>query len=291
MLFKPGERDAATERIVDELANDERIEAAVITGSLGAGRADRWSDIDLTGVVSVSASVDDVVADWMATMYAEWPVAHHYENAFGSTEVRGFLLADGMVVDLAFTPAADFSVWAPVAVAFDRTGTATTAAAKVEPWSPTPDWKGQAGFAWHDVLHATAAASRGRNWQALFYLQRVRNRTLILASDRRGWDADEFTRVDDLPGDELEVLHATLVSDLDTATLLRAIEVATSAFLAELKHGDPDLADRIAEPLMTVVGAAIAARGRDQGRVTTAGVRFTLPEWPTLSAASLPKVY
>jgi hypothetical protein len=146
-------------------------------------------------------------------------------------------------------------------VAFDRTGTATTAAAKVEPWSPTPDWIGQAGFAWHDVLHATAAAARGRHWQALFYLQRVRNRTLILASERRGWDADAFARVDDLPDDELEVLHATLVSDIDTATLLRAIEVATSAFLAELKHGDPDLADRIAEPVTTVVGAAIAAEG------------------------------
>jgi len=40
MLFTPSERDAATERVVEELKADARIEAGVITGSLG-GRTRR----------------------------------------------------------------------------------------------------------------------------------------------------------------------------------------------------------------------------------------------------------
>jgi len=56
----------------------------------------------------------DVVADWVARMYAAWPVVHHYVNDFEGTEVRGFLISNGLVIDLAFTSAAGFSVWAPV---------------------------------------------------------------------------------------------------------------------------------------------------------------------------------
>lgn len=36
-----------------------------------------------------------------------------------------------------------------------------------EPWSPTPNWAGEAGFAWHDVLHACLAVIRYKPWQAL----------------------------------------------------------------------------------------------------------------------------
>jgi len=256
-IFSVSDRDATLARVLDLLEADPRIEAAVITGSLGADRADRWSDFDLDAIVAEGAACEEVAAEWVERLYRELPVAHHYETAFGTTLVRGFLLSDGLLVDLAFTPRSDFSVWAPVRVAFDRTGVATAAAAAMEPWSPTPDWRGEAGFAFHDVLHACTAANRGRPWQALYYLQRVRNRTLALASERHGFDSDEFTHVDELPPDERDPLLATLVTDLDRASLLGAIEVATRAFLDELQRGDPTLAHRLSEPLSTFVRASI----------------------------------
>ncbi len=255
-IFSASDRNATLARVLDLLEADQRLEAAVITGSLGAGRADRWSDLDVAGVVADAESCEPVAADWVALVYREFPVAHHYENAFGTTLVRGFLLDNGLVVDLAFTPSADFEVWAPVRVALDRTGAATKAADAWQPWSPTPDWRGEAGFAFHDVLHACVAGNRGKPWRALYYLQRVRNRTLALSSERRGLDADELQHVDELPPEERDPLLASLVTDLEPATLLEAIEVATRAFLQELRRGDPALADRLAGPLSMFVDAS-----------------------------------
>ena len=172
-------------------------------------------------VVGEGEDCEAVAGDWIERMYRELPVAHHYRTAFGTTVVPGFLLENGLEVDLAFTPSAEFSVWAPVRVAFDRTGVATRAAETPESWSPTPDWSGEAGFAWHDVLHACVAANRGKPWRSLYYLQRVRNRTLVLASERHGFDSDEFTHVDELPATDRDPLLGSLVSDLERTSLLR----------------------------------------------------------------------
>jgi hypothetical protein len=255
-IFSPAERDAALARTLELLEADARIDAAVITGSIGAGRADRWSDFDVAGVVAAAESAETVAGDWVSLMYEEWPVAHHYETSFGTSLVRGFLLANGLVADLGFTPSADFEVWAPVRVAFDRTGVATRAAEASKPWSPAPDWRGEAGFAWHDVLHACVAANRARPWQSLFYLQRVRNRTLSLASERHGHDADEFAQVDSLPSGDRDPLLGSLVASLDRNSLLAAIEVVTRAFLAELRRGNQELAGRLESPLLEFVGAS-----------------------------------
>ena len=189
-MFTASDRDATLARAIELLQADPRIEAALVTGSIGRGEADRWSDFDLAAVVADGQSAEKVAADWDAISYREWPVAHHYETAFGTTLVRGYLLENGLLADLAFIPVADLSVWAPVTVAFDRGGSVTAKAKNRQAWSPSPDWRGEAGFAFHDVLHACVAANRGRGWQSLFYLQRIRTRTLALASERHGWDAD-----------------------------------------------------------------------------------------------------
>ena len=153
-IFSEADREAALTRAIELLQADERIEAAVITGSIGRGQADRWSDFDIDAVVAAGASCEDVARDWDAIARRTWPVAHHYETAFGSTLVRGYLLDTGLLADLAFTPIAEFAAWAPVRVAFDRVGTVTARAAAWQPWSPTPDWRGEAGFAAHDAIHA-----------------------------------------------------------------------------------------------------------------------------------------
>ena len=45
------------------------------------------------------------------------------------------------------------------------------------------------------------------------------------------------------------------MTSLDEASLLEAIEAGTRAFLVELRRGDADLADRLAEPLLAFVTA------------------------------------
>lgn len=255
-MFEEWDREAVLARALELLEADERIEAAVLTGSLGARVMDRWSDLDITAVIAAGESSERVAAAWVILVYDEWTVVHHYETSFGSSVARGFLLEDGLVLDLAFDPIVDFSVWAPVRVAFDRTGITTRIAEAPETWSPTPDWRGESGFAWHDVLHACTAAVRGKPWQSLYFLQRVRNRTLALACERHGLDSQDFKHADELPAEKTDPLLASLVGDLSAASLLAAIEVATRSFLEELRRGEPALADRLRRPLLGYVEAA-----------------------------------
>lgn len=268
MIFSADDREAVLSRVLELGEADHRLEAAVLTGSIGSDSADRWSDIDVAFVVSDTESCEMIAEDWKEGCYRSLPVAHHYETAFGTTLVRGFLLDNGLEVDISFTPSAEFTVWSPVSVVFDRRGRTTQIAAVPEEWVPTPDWQGQAGFAWHDVLHACVAANRNKPWQSLFYLQRIRNRTLALASERRGIDADEFKHVDELPAAELEPLTASLVNDLSAASLIEAIDVATRAFLDELRRGDPRLASGLAQPLAAFLDASrewVAETGLELG--------------------------
>lgn len=255
-MFTEADREAVLGRAVGLMTDDPRVEAVVLTGSLGRGQGDRWSDIDLGAVITSADDVEAVTAEWEALAYREWPVVHHYATEFGTTRVRGFLLRHGLILDLGFTPIGDFEAWAPLNVLLDRTGRATNVAESWTAWSPTPDWRGEAGFAMHDVLHACVAANRARLWQSLYYLQRVRNRTLSLASERHGFDAEEFSRVDDLPATETSAVESTLVPNLRSDVLLDAIDLATRAFLDELSRHDQELAGRLAEPLLLIVAAS-----------------------------------
>lgn len=254
-MFGDHERETALARALELLRADQRIEAVVLTGSLGRQAMDRWSDLDIAAVITAGEAAERVASEWVDLVYRQWPVVHHYENSFGPSLVRGFLLEDGLVLDFGFDPVEDFRVWAPVRVVFDRTGTATQAAAAPEVWTPTPDWRGESGFAWHDVVHACSALARGKAWQSLYFIQRVRNRTLALACERCALDAQDFKHADELPAGERDPLLASLVGDLSTPSLLAAVEAATQTFLGELRRGDPELADKLSKPLLGYVEA------------------------------------
>jgi hypothetical protein len=252
-LFTPEERKEIAERVSHLLGNDERIEGVLIVGSL-AGQSDRWSDVDIEVIVADNEELPAVTADWVGNLYDLLPVVHHFQTAFGDTLVRGFLLENLLEVDLAFDQAPSFSIWSPARVMFDRTGRVTDVAnAHTQVDLYAPDLADEAGFAWHDVLHACTAVRRGRPWQGLWYMERVRNLTLKLAQERRGFYADFFDYVDDLPVEELTPLKGTLVVSLAPESLLGAIEVAARTFLAELRHGKPALADRLEGPLLEFV--------------------------------------
>jgi hypothetical protein len=200
-IFTSRDREATLARLLELGEADGRLDAAVLTGSLGAATADQWSDIDLDFLVKDDASCEHTAADWVELCYAEFPrraITRHVGS--------------------------------------------------------DPRLVGRAGFGRHDVLHACVAANRGRLWQSLFYLQRVRNRAL--ASERHGLDAEEFQHVDDLPPPEREPFLGSLVARLDQASLLDAIGSATRGFLEELARGDPSLAARLRAPLLAFVAAS-----------------------------------
>jgi predicted nucleotidyltransferase len=256
-MYTADDRDAIVDRLVALFDDDLRIEAVFLVGSLAAGSDDRWSDIDLE--VAVRGSAHELADEWAQQMYAELPVVHHYETTFGTSVLRGFLLGNLLEVDLSFISATDLSIWPPVRLLFDRSGVGAKTLAEPAEWtSEAPDYAGASGFAWHDVFHACIAVRRGRLWQALWYLERVRNRTLRLASERHGWYAEFFDYVDDLDPVERDLLLGSLVGELTADRLLAAVEASTEGYLAELRRGAPELADQLTPALQEFVRIARA---------------------------------
>jgi predicted nucleotidyltransferase len=234
-LYTPDERDAIATRLRELIADDERVAHVELGGSGASGYADRWSDVDL--VVKVAEGLDQrEVADALVErIYAAVPVLHHFAIAFGDEHVRGFLLENLLEVDLGFQPA---------------TGR------EDGDW-PGPDPDREAGFAWHDAVHAGVAAARGRPWRAQYYIGLLRWRTLALATHRLGLELGEYKGVDDLPAEILDPLEEALPRSLDPAELSRAARAATRAFLGELRQARPELSDRLAEPLLEFLDASL----------------------------------
>ncbi len=232
-LYTPEERDEVATRLTDLISADERVERVELSGSGVEGYRDRWSDVDL--VVTVRAGIDQLeVADaWIPRAYDSLPVLHHYAVSFGDEHVRGFLLENLLEVDLGFRPGhASEGEW------------------------PAPDADGEAGFAWHDVLHGAIAVARGHPWRAQYYVGLLRWRTLALATARLGLLLDEYKDVDDLPVELLEQLDDALPRSLEPDELRRALRAATDAFLHELRITRPELAERLAKPLDGFLAAA-----------------------------------
>jgi predicted nucleotidyltransferase len=232
-LYSPAERDEVAQQLLELLREDEQIAGAELSGSATTGYTDRWSDVDVTVTVADGVDQGEVADSWIPHVYEALPVVHHFAVAFGEHHVRGFLLENLLEVDIGFQPeTSDEGEW------------------------PGPDAESEAGFAWHDVLHAGVAIARDRPWRAQYYIGLLRWRTLTLACDRLGADFSEYKGVDELPPDLLAELEPALPRSLEHDELVRAARAGTSAFLAELRMHRPQLAERLEPPLLAFLDEA-----------------------------------
>lgn len=233
-LYTPEERDQVAARVLAQLRADERAERVELSGSGVHGYADRWSDVDILVVAGKGVDHRNLADSWTARMYELFPVVHDFRVSFGEEHVRGVLLENFLEVDLGFQP------WR----AAGEEGSTER--------DLSPD--AEAGFAWHDVLHAAVAIRRGRPWRAHYYIGLLRWRTLALA----GADMSEYKGADDVRAQLLEALADTLPRSLDAAELLRATRAVVPLFFAELRAYDAgtethyaELADRLEPRLLS----------------------------------------
>jgi hypothetical protein len=233
-VYTPEERDEVAAQLIDLIGRDKRVERVELSGSGTTGYVDRWSDVDLYVTVGAGADQQEVADSWITRVYDALPVVHHFAVAFGEHHVRGFLLESLLEVDIGFQPSVD----------------------EDGEW-PGPDAESEAGFGWHDVLHAGVAIARGRPWRAQYYIGLLRWRALALATDRLGVDFGEYKGVDDLPGELLATLEDALPRSLERDELARAARAATTAFLGELRLHRPELAERLEPRLFTFLDEAL----------------------------------
>jgi hypothetical protein len=246
-MFTPEERGRLRAHLLEHGVNDPRISGGAITGSLAAGREDRWSDIDLAFGVRDAAEVRDVLSDWTAHMYQQHHAVHHLDVHAGAWIYRVFLLPGTLQVDLAFVSAAEFRALAPTF----QLMFGTAQEAREFPTQPAGDI---IGFAWLYALHARTCIARGQLWQAEYMISGVRDHALALACTRHGLPAVHGRGLDKLPADVAQKFAGSLVRQLDSSELLRAFRVAIQGLLSEIRNVDEELAERLQGELAIMAG-------------------------------------
>ena len=158
-VFTVAEREAIRAGLMERAQEDARVVAAALTGSAVAGTEDELSDIDLGFGIADGVPLAEVIADWTEAVAREQDMVTHWDLPYGPTTFCIFLLASGLQIDLAFTPAAQFGSYGPnFRLLFGEEG-------EREPVAPQPREQ-LVGWAWVFAVHAGRCIERGLPWQA-----------------------------------------------------------------------------------------------------------------------------
>jgi predicted nucleotidyltransferase len=225
-MFSVRDRDRVRNRVLELAANDARVVAGAVVGSLAHGEGDAWSDLDLTFAVEDNVSVLEVLEHWTRSLVEEFDAAHLFDLPSGASIYRVFLLPGCLQFDLSFTPASNFGAIGPkFKVLF---GTAVE-----KPHIQPPSAHELFGYAVHHALRARICIERGRSWEAEYWISSTRDYALSLACRRRGLPAHYGRGIDDLPAEVRETFAGALASSLEREELLRCLCVAIEGLLRE----------------------------------------------------------
>ena len=184
--------------LVGRLRDERSIEGAFLGGSLAAGRADDFSDVDLAVVAAegheeeaweLRADLTLVPGPPLRTLERAWPGARMVACIYGSQAYPPL----GLEVDIAFCALAEVDApmpYAPSQVVLDRSGRLARALAGV-PSAPTEAFLGgeverrRSWFAFytHDAL---VAERRGDLPQLAFLLGQMVEAIVVVAAARHG---------------------------------------------------------------------------------------------------------
>jgi hypothetical protein len=253
-MFTVGQRGALRERVLRLAADDDRVVAGAVVGSLAVDNGgDRFSDLDLTFAVADEVPVTAVLAEWTSTLIDELDAIRLADLESGPTVYRVFLLPDALQLDVSMTPAAQFRHAGPrFRLVFGDT--APDESADSPPpgrlFIPTPAVAADL-FGWAVIyaLHAGACIERRRVWQAEHYVGAVRDHALSLACLRQGLAAVQARGYDDLPAETLARFAGTHVAAAEPEALRAALAASVSALLREGEDADLVGATVVAERL------------------------------------------
>ena len=215
-MFTVEERNRVRDLLVEMGRTDRRLVAGALVGSTAAGGGDRWSDLDLTFGLAGNATLDDVLADWTASLKSQFGAVHLFDLPHLSTMYRVFLLPGNLQVDLSFTPGNKFLGHG---LKYDLLFGNPLERQQSKPFSPEHVF----GLAVVYLLHACACIARGRMWEAEYSISAARDQALLLACHHRGLKTTYGRGFDDLPPEVLEPFNRALVGSLEKAQLLRVL--------------------------------------------------------------------
>lgn len=255
-MYAVEQRDALRERVLQLAADDERVVAGALVGSLAVeGGGDCFSDLDLTFAISDHAPVAEVLDDWTRTLAETLDAVPLVDLTRDPTTYRVFLLPDALQFDLSMTPASAFRPAGPRfrllfgAIAVGEPAAASPPTPPVIS-TPTPAVPGDL-FGWGVIyaLHTRASIERGRVWQAEHYAGAVRDHALALACLREGRTAVQARGYDDLSAATLARFAGTHLAAPEPMALRAALAASVRALLREGAEARLPYAETIARRL------------------------------------------
>lgn len=248
-MFSEGERADLRDQLIAAARSDERISAAALVGSAARNREDKWSDIDLALRLAEKLSPEDIAAEWTARMYDAHDAVAHLDIWSGPTLFRVFILGSSLQVDLSLWPS---DVFAESGGSFRLLFGQANEPASTPARTPNPS----IGMGWLYALHVRSSIARGRELQALYMLDGLRDQVVSLVCMRHGLSPDQGRGVDDLPDDIKRAIAGAVPRALDSGELNRSFAALTSALLTEAGHVDVPQASRLEAPVRELVRTA-----------------------------------
>jgi predicted nucleotidyltransferase len=248
-MFTAAARVAVREWLVDLARADDAVIAAAIMGSGADGREDQWSDIDLALRVAPGADLGAVAEAWTRRIRGHLAPASYVDVWAQAALYRVFVLPDTLQIDVSFWPDGDFAPYGPrFRLVF---GAANEPVA-----TPEPAVDDVVGMAWLHAIHVRSSLARGRTWQAVYFINAVREYVVQLGCRRLGLPTHEGRGVDGLPPEVTAALATTMPASVQPADLREAFGRLAGLLATEARHVDPVGADRLDAVLAELVRTA-----------------------------------
>lgn len=181
------QQQAVLRRFVALCAQDERVVAAFLGGSLAAGSADEWSDLDIY-LITTDEAFQDFLHGRKAFIQRLGQLV--FLEDFGLTHTLFFVFADGTEGELGFGSESRFLAMheGPYKVLLDKKGLLAGVAFRGD--RPTGDeqhetLRYQVYVFWHELSHFLSAMGRGQLWWAQGQLEALRRCCVSLARLRQ----------------------------------------------------------------------------------------------------------
>jgi hypothetical protein len=205
-------------------AEDARVVAGAIVGSLAFGEGDRWSDLDLTFAVADEIPLLDVLEDWTRLLVKELDAVKLFDLPSGASIYRVFMLPGCLQFDLSLTPAAKFGARsAKFKLLFGETADI--------PLIQPPSAEELFGYAVHHLLRARSCIERNRPWQAEYWISAARDYALNLACHRLGLPVSNGRGYDALPVEVRDIFKDSFIPSLERDELMRTLAKVIEALL------------------------------------------------------------
>jgi len=224
-IFTPDERERIWADLVAAAEADPEIVGAAAVGSSATGR-DRWSDLDLTLGVAEGVSVAAVMDRWTDRLENEEQAVFLFDLAAGETLYRVFLFPGALQVDISFSPVHAFGSRGP------RFRTIFGDPVQ-HPEPQPPDTGFLVGLGVHHCIRAHVCLERGKLWQAMHWINELRELGMTLACRRLGLDEAYGRGFDQLPETVLAGFATSVPVAIDQAALGKSLRAAGWCLLEE----------------------------------------------------------